>query len=134
MGGAPLIVEPCAPSENQFDNHTAEESASLGWSSKESAPLSTEGRRRQGGRPKAKITRKRLTVYLPVALLDRLRNAVYWTQGLTLAGLIERAVMETLDNMESQRGMPFSQRLEELKGGRPKRKRSAESGQPRSAA
>ncbi|MGH7232790.1 MAG: hypothetical protein ACREJU_15750 [Nitrospiraceae bacterium] len=68
--------------------------------------------------------RKRLTVYLPVHLLERLRNTVYWTRGTTVAGLLEAALIESLDQKEHQRGGPFPTRLGELKGGRPKRRRS----------
>jgi hypothetical protein len=46
-----------------------------------------------GSRPK----RKRLTVYLPVPLLERLRNTVYWTKGTTLAGVLEASLSESLD-------------------------------------
>lgn len=63
----------------------------------------------------------RLTVALPVALLDRLRNAVYWTSDLTLAGLIEQAVADSVDRLEQQHGEPFPPRIESLKGGRPRR-------------
>jgi hypothetical protein len=72
-------------------------------------------------RPRAP-RRKRLTVYLPVSLLERLRNAVYWTKGTTLAGLLEAALNESLDRRERQYGQPFPKRLAELKGGRPKRR------------
>lgn len=128
----PTIETPASPENQCADVSSAVNSLHVDWLSTESG--STQEKRQQEKRTGPKMTRKRLTVYLPVALLDRLRDAVYWTQDLTLAGLIEKAVAETLDSMERQRGMPFSRRLEELKGGRPKRKRSAESGQPRSAA
>ncbi|HJU05090.1 MAG TPA: hypothetical protein VJ692_08030 [Nitrospiraceae bacterium] len=68
--------------------------------------------------------RKRLTVYLPVNLLERLRNTVYWTRETTVAGLLEAALTDSLDQKEHQRGGPFPRRLRELKGGRPKRRRS----------
>lgn len=69
----------------------------------------------------------RLTVTLPGALLDRLRNAVYWTTDLTLAGLIEEAVADSVDRLEQQHGEPFPPRTEPLKGGRPRRVRSESS-------
>lgn len=74
-------------------------------------------------RPSHKV-KQRLTVTLPAELLDRLRNAVYWTSGLTVAGLIEQSLTEALDRMEKQHGEPFPPRTEELKGGRPRRIRS----------
>jgi hypothetical protein len=66
------------------------------------------------------IERKRLTVSLPVELLERSRNTVYWTKGLTLARLLEQALTSTLDQRERLNGQPFGRRLEDLKGGRPR--------------
>ncbi|GKS57004.1 hypothetical protein YTPLAS18_05310 [Nitrospira sp.] len=66
----------------------------------------------------------RVTLNLPVSLLDRLRNTVYWTPGLTLTALITTAIQESLDHLEQQHGKPFPSRLGELKSGRP-RKRSS---------
>lgn len=65
--------------------------------------------------------KQRLTITLPAELLDRLRNAVYWTPYMTLAGFIESAVGHGLDDLEKQHGEPFPTRIEELKGGRPRR-------------
>ena len=66
-----------------------------------------------------KIAKERLTVHLPVDLIDRVKNAVYWTPGLTLAGLAEAGFREAVDEMEGQRGEAFPARNGELKGGRP---------------
>lgn len=66
----------------------------------------------------------RVTLNLPVPLLDRLRNTVYWTPGLTLTSLITTAIQESLNQLEQQHGRPFPSRLGELKSGRP-RKRSS---------
>jgi hypothetical protein len=41
--------------------------------------------------PPKKVIKERLTVHLPVELIERIKNAVYWTPGLTLAGLAEEA-------------------------------------------
>ncbi len=68
------------------------------------------------------LRRKRLTVYLPVTLLEQLRNTVFWTRGATVAGLLEAALRESLDQREHLRGGPFPRRLAELKGGRPRRR------------
>jgi len=73
--------------------------------------------------PKPKATRKegkeRLTVHLPVEVIERAKNAVYWSPGLTLAGLAETSFLKTLERMEKENGGPFPHRKTELKGGRP---------------
>ena len=66
-----------------------------------------------------RVIKERLTIHLPVELIDRIKNAVYWTPGLTLAELGERAFTEILRKMERERGEPFPPRRSELKGGRP---------------
>lgn len=67
----------------------------------------------------AKDTKERLTVHLPKPLIDRVKNAVYWTPGLTLASLGQRALEAEVERMEQERGEPFPSRTEELRGGRP---------------
>ncbi len=64
--------------------------------------------------------RQRMTVSLPTELLERMRDAAYWTSGTTMAGLISSAIEELLHNLESQNGGPFSPRLQDLKPGRPR--------------
>jgi predicted DNA-binding protein len=70
------------------------------------------------------MTKKRVTIALPIELLDRLKNAVFWTPGLTLAGLVQGAIAETIERMEKSHGDFFPVRTKELKGGRPRRQRS----------
>lgn len=62
---------------------------------------------------------ERLTAKLPVAVIERARNAVYWTPGLTLAGLTQKALTAYIDALEAERGAAFPQREKELKLGRP---------------
>lgn len=66
-----------------------------------------------------KVEKERMTVHLPIDLIDRAKNAVYWTPGLTLAGLAETALRHIVDQLEEERGEPFPEREGELKGGRP---------------
>jgi len=66
-----------------------------------------------------KVSKERLTIHLPVDLIDRVKNAVYWTPGLTLAGLGEEALRVMVERLEADRGDPFPPRQEELRGGRP---------------
>lgn len=63
------------------------------------------------------MKRERLTAQLPRELIERARNAVYWTPGLTLAGLTEAALEKFLNELEQ--GKPFPPRQRELKAGRP---------------
>lgn len=72
--------------------------------------------------PRERATEKqRLTVQLAGGVLDRLRNAVFWTPGLTITGFIERCISETVDPMEKERGDEFPERSHHLKAGRPPR-------------
>ncbi len=64
--------------------------------------------------------KRRMTVNLPVELLDRLRNAAYWSTGQTLTSLIESAITGLLDRVELEHGGRFPQRLGKLKPGRPR--------------
>ena len=77
-------------------------------------------RRAQATQPTAtRATKERLTVHVPIDLIDRVKNAVYWTPGLTLAGLAEDALRRTVDALEAERGEAYPKRAAELKGGRP---------------
>lgn len=69
---------------------------------------------REGGAHK-----ERMTFHLPPDVIDRAKNAVYWTPGLTLADLAARALSRALDGLEKKRGKRFPRRKAELKGGRP---------------
>ena len=66
----------------------------------------------------AKAPRERVTVALPADLMERARNAVYWTPGATLAGLVEDAVADGLDALERENGGAFKGRSANLKPGR----------------
>ena len=62
----------------------------------------------------------RLTVNLPAHLVEQMRDAVYWTPGLTLAWMIARAVRGSLKDLESVNQGPFPTRLRPLRAGRPR--------------
>jgi hypothetical protein len=68
------------------------------------------------GKPGGK---ERLTVHVPQDLVDRVKNAVYWTPGLTLARLSETALLAEVERLEKERGEAYPPRTEELRGGRP---------------
>jgi len=72
--------------------------------------------------PLVRSRKQRVTITLPVALLERLRNAVYWTGHGTLARLIADSLDDAVAQMEQANGEPFPQRLAQLKRGRPRTK------------
>lgn len=61
----------------------------------------------------------RMTVNLSVDLIERVKNAVYWTPGLTMSSLTEKALEHAVNTYEKDRGDVFPTRREELKRGRP---------------
>jgi hypothetical protein len=73
----------------------------------------------EGAQALRKVPKERLTIHLPVDLIDRVKNAVFWTPGMTLAALGEEALQAMVDRLEADRGGPFPPRREELRGGRP---------------
>ena len=72
----------------------------------------------EAGRPQPQTVR--LTVSLPGDLVDRLRDAVYWSPSLTLAWLIAQSLRTSLAEMESLRQCPFPKRTNALRAGRPR--------------
>jgi hypothetical protein len=72
----------------------------------------------KAGRPQPRTVR--LTVSLPSDLVDRLRDAVYWSPSLTLAWLITQSLGTSLTEMESLRQSPFPKRTNALRAGRPR--------------
>lgn len=69
--------------------------------------------------PVNKAVKQRVTFQLSSSVIEQARNAVYWTPGLTMSGLAEEALKRELARLEEKRGMPFSERAQELKAGRP---------------
>ncbi len=64
--------------------------------------------------------KQRITLHISAEVIDRVKNAVYWEPGLTLAGFAQEALEKALNDLEAQRGEPFPQRREHrLRGGRP---------------
>jgi hypothetical protein len=87
----------------------------------------TESQLRRGGAVTSLVTEKnekprmvRLTVNLPSHLIEQMRDAVYWTPGLTLAWMIARAVRAALADLETIHQGPFPRRLKPLRAGRPR--------------
>jgi hypothetical protein len=61
-----------------------------------------------------------LTVSLPGDLVDRLRDAVYWSPDLKLAWLIVQSLRVSLADLETARQGPFPKRIMALRAGRPR--------------
>ena len=58
---------------------------------------------------KAKVRKIRSTFHLPMELLERARDAVYWTPGLTLSSLCEAGVCDQKSSTLSGSGAKPSQ-------------------------
>ncbi len=69
---------------------------------------------------KERPAKQRITLHISTELVDRIKNAVYWEPGLTVAGFAEEAFTDAIDTLEEERGEPFPQRKHhKLRGGRP---------------
>src|ERR1039458_3847629 len=55
-----------------------------------------------------KQAKERMTFHLPVEVMERAKNAVYWTPCLTLADLAAQALTDTVDRLEKKKGEPHS--------------------------
>jgi hypothetical protein len=79
--------------------------------------------RKSGGTVQVEGPRRklRLSVVIDAAVVERAKNAVYWTPGLTLATITEQALVAALDKLEHRRGEPFPPREAGLRVGRPVR-------------
>jgi len=58
------------------------------------------------------------SIRLAPALLDKARNACFFTPGLTLSALTETALTAELARMEAARGAPFDNRTADIPRGR----------------
>jgi hypothetical protein len=81
-----------------------------------SKPADHRSHATERGRP---VRRSRFTVFLSPDLQERARNAAFWSPGLTLADLTERAFQLALEEVEGNNGGTFPQRLTGLRGGHP---------------
>lgn len=63
--------------------------------------------------------KQRVTIHLPVDLIDKVKNAVYWEPGLTLTEFAQQALTKELKRWEKEWGEQYPQRKARLKGGRP---------------
>ena len=75
--------------------------------------------------PSRPSSKQKVTFSLSAPLIERLRNAVYWTGDRPLASLVEEAIEALVTEMEEVNRDAFPQRLSPLKAGRPLGKRSS---------
>ena len=61
----------------------------------------------------------RITFYISQDMVERAKNAVFWTPGMTLSSLAEQSLENRIKELESERGQSFPMREAELAKGRP---------------
>ncbi len=66
-----------------------------------------------------KPTKDRQTIYIDTEVLERAKNYVVATRGMTLARFAETAMRRELERAEKSNGGPFPPRSEPLQVGRP---------------
>ena len=69
------------------------------------------------------VPKTRITLSLPTALIERIRNIVYWTPALTLTGIVEDGIHVQLKKLE--KGRRFRPRKGNIRVGRPPKNPSA---------
>lgn len=69
-----------------------------------------------GGRLKKKHS---FTIHLSTELIERVKDIVYWTPGLTLSGLTQDSLEEMAARYERKNGGRFPHRQGNIKPGRP---------------
>jgi hypothetical protein len=65
------------------------------------------------------LKKQRITIHISAEIIERVKNAVFWEPGLTLAGFAEYALEQAINQMELEKGSVFPPRRHPLKGGRP---------------
>jgi hypothetical protein len=83
--------------------------------------LDVTERSKSGGRAEpARATKERVTFQLPVTLIEKARDVVFFSPGLTMASFMEDALVAQLKRAEKKRGEPFPSRAgAALRSGRP---------------
>ena len=70
-------------------------------------------------KPKIQAKKKqKITFIMDCDLVERLKNAVYWSPGLSVSSVLEEATEKAINELEKEKGKPFPERNGELKKGR----------------
>jgi hypothetical protein len=69
--------------------------------------------------PKESPGKKQLAVVVSADIVERAKNLVYWTPGVTLAGLVEEGLGKAVVRRERANGGQFAERPSHLQPGRP---------------
>ena len=71
--------------------------------------------------PQETVTLKKMRISAEISgnVAERIKNAVYWTPGMTMAGFIEESLAKAIEELEEKKGEKFPQRERRLVGGRP---------------
>lgn len=70
--------------------------------------------------PKEQPGKRQLSVVLPEDLMERTRNVVYWSPGLTVAAIVEAGLRIIVERMERANKGPYRPRPKRrLRAGRP---------------
>jgi hypothetical protein len=84
-----------------------------------SAAVRTKTGGTKGAKP-ARAAKERVTFQLPVGLIEKARDVVFFSPGLTMASFMEEALVAQLKRAAKKRGEPFPSRAgAALKTGRP---------------
>jgi len=62
--------------------------------------------------------KERLTLHLPVEVMERPKHDLFWMPGLALADLAAQALTDAVDRLEKERGEAFPSQKTDRKGGR----------------
>jgi hypothetical protein len=63
--------------------------------------------------------RAQFSVQIDAALVEKVRDAAFWTPGLTMADIVEDGVRRALVALEKKNGGPFPPRKGKVRTGRP---------------
>ena len=80
-----------------------------------------EDETQEQGTPQEPIRHKRVRISAEISgdIAERIKNAVYWTPGMTMAGFIEEPLAKAIKELEEENGEKLPQRERQLVGGRP---------------